>query len=163
GVYDDPAKAIAALDIETPDALKLKIDRPEDAAGNLIPTRYVAMEWGWNAAANISAKHPIGMLGSVTFGADVKTDRLYAVLHGFPGTALAPTALTETFSSWRLPRHLAQKPSLNDEIAPSTWIIAEAEGSVALSVAAQLGYDFKIARDAQLLGVTRRLSAKIDA
>src|SRR5262249_3333873 len=79
GVYDDPAKAIAALDIETPDALKLKIDPPKDAAGNIVPTRYVAMEWGWNAAANVSAKHPIGMLGSVTFGADVKTNRLYSV------------------------------------------------------------------------------------
>jgi hypothetical protein len=71
----------------------------------------------------------------------------------------AATALGDTISSWRLPRHVAAA----DDLKPGTWIVAQADGSIALQLAAQLGYDFNFVRQAHLLGITRELGAKIDA
>lgn len=152
GVFDKAADAISSLQLDAPSNLKLDI--PGTAAD-----RYLLMLVGYKASGSFSASHPIGVLGSLTFGADVSAGGVYAVLHRFPGNTGAATVLGETASSWRLPRQVS---AIND-LKPGTWLIAEADGSVALKLAAQLGYDFNFVREAHLLGMTRQLGAKIDA
>jgi hypothetical protein len=68
----------------------------------------------------------------------------------------------DVIKSWRLPRHVQfDGTSLN--LKPATWVIAEADGSLALNLAASLGWNMSFARDLQILKVTHNLSAKIDA
>jgi hypothetical protein len=152
GVYDQPADAIGSLQLEAPPNLDLSIP---GGAGN----RFVLMLWGSKASTSLSASHPIGVLGTVSFGAQASGAAVYAVLHRIAAGTGAATALDDTVSSWRLPRHVA---AAND-LKPGTWVVAQADGSIAVQLAAQLGYDFNFVRQAHLLGITRELGAKIDA
>jgi hypothetical protein len=152
GVYDQPADAIGSLQLDAPPNLDLTIP---NAAGS----RYLLMLWGYNASGSFSGSHPVGALGTVSFGAQASGDAVYAVLHRIAAGTGAATALGDTVSSWRLPRHVAAA----DDLKPGTWIVAQADGSIALQLAAQLGYDINFVREAHLLGITRELGAKIDA
>jgi hypothetical protein len=153
GVYDKSADAIQALKLDSAPNLDLTI--PGDAT-----SRYLLFQVGCNAKASGSGKSPIGLLGSVTFGADADAAKLFAVLHRIPAAhAGASTALAETISSWRLPRQVKSA----DDLKPGTWIVSQTDGSLALKIGAQLGYDFNFVRQANLLGMTRQLGAKVDA
>jgi hypothetical protein len=153
GVYTKSADAIKALNLA--DAPKLDI---KDVDGQ----RYVLMDWGYSVAGSGSVSHPIGVLGSVSFGVDAKRDALFAILHRFGKDDRAHIALDDTFASWRLPRHV-KFDNGDVNLKPATWLIAEADGSLALTVAASLGWNVNFAKDATLLGVTQDLSVKIDA
>ena len=154
GVFDKSAGAIASLQLQNTPHLDLALDE----VGN---QRYLLMLWGYNIAGSFSGSHPIGALGSVTFGAEGSRDALYAVLHRFPRRTGARTAIDDTVSSWRLPRQLAGRGARN--FKPGTWLIAEVDGSIALKVSARLGYDFNFVRELKLLGIDHQLGAKIDA
>ncbi len=152
GVYDQPADAIGSLQLDAPPNLDLTVP-------NAAENRYVLMLLGYNASGSFSGSHPIGALGTVSFGAQASGDAVYGVLHRIASGTGAATALGHTISSWRLPRHVAAA----DDLKPGTWIVAQADGSIALQLSAQLGYDFNFVRQAHLLGITRELRAKIDA
>ena len=98
------------------------------------------------------------MLGSVTFGAEAARDSIYAVLHRFPAATDARTAIADTLGSWRFPRQVRT----GRDLKPGSWLVTEVDGSLALHISAQLGYDFNMVREAKLLGMTRNLGAKID-
>jgi hypothetical protein len=49
------------------------------------------------------------------------------------------------------------------DLKPATWLVVEVDGSLALHISAQLGYDLNLVREAQLLDMTRNLGVKIDA
>lgn len=152
GVFDQAADAIGSLQLNAPPQLDLTLGA--DPA-----SRYLLMLWGYQASGSFSGSHPIGALGTVTFGAQASGDAVYAVLHRFPGTTGASTVIGDTVQSWRLPRHVAKAGDLK----PGTWVLAQADGSIAIQVAAQLGYNFDFVRQANLLGITRQLGARIDA
>ena len=152
GVFDRPADAIGSLQLDAPSALNLDIPGgPTD--------RFLLMLLGYKASGSFSASHPIGVLGSLTFGATAGAGGLYAVMHRFAASEGAATVLRTTVSSWRLPRQIDSA----DDLKPGTWLIAEADGSLAISLKAQMGFDFNFVRQAHLLGMTRELGAKIDA
>jgi len=152
GVFDKSADAIGSLQLDAPSALNLDIPGgPTD--------RYLLMLLGYEASGSFSASHPIGVLGSLTFGATASAGGLYAVMHRFAGDEGAATVLETAVKSWRLPRQIAGV----DDLKPGTWLLAEADGSLAMSLKAQMGYDFNFVRQAHLLGMTRELGAKIDA
>jgi hypothetical protein len=152
GVFSSAADAIGALQLE--DGPQLNLSIPGNATD-----KFLVLSWGYDVNGSFSGSHPIGVLGSVTFGAEGSHDSLYAVLHRFPAQTDARTALADLFSSWRLPRQVRQARDLK----PGSWLVAEVDGSLALHVSAQLGYDFNMVREAKLLGLTRNLGAKIDA
>ena len=152
GVFDRPADAIGSLQLDAPPNLDLTIP-------NVKGNRYVLMLWGYKASGTFTGSHPIGVLGTVSFGAQASGDSVYAVLHRISADTPASKALGDTISSWCLPRHVA----VADDLKPGTWVVGQADGSVAIRLAAQLGYDFNFVRQARLLGITRELGAKIDA
>jgi hypothetical protein len=152
GVFDKAADAIDSLQLDAPSALNLDIPGgPTD--------RYLLMLLGYTASGSFSASHPIGVIGSLTFGATAGAGGIYSVLHRFAADEGAATALGTTVSSWRLPRQISTAESLK----PGTWLIAEANGSLAINLKAQMGFDFNFVKQANLLGMTRELGAKIDA
>jgi hypothetical protein len=152
GIFNSAADAISSLQLEDAPQLNLQISGAADE-------KFLVMLWGYGFDVTGSVTHPIGVFGSATFGAEAKRDARYAVIHRFKKNTGAATAMGETVKSWRLPRQIEKTADLR----PGTWLIAEVDGSLAVSLAAQLGYDFNFIQQAQLLGVTRSLGAKIDA
>ncbi|HZC58438.1 MAG TPA: hypothetical protein VE154_00500, partial [Chthoniobacterales bacterium] len=153
GVYGKFADALSALNLTDPPSLKIT-----DVAGR----RYLLMDFGYSASFSGSGSHPVGMLGSVSFGVDAKGDSVYALLHRFDANQGAHDVLADSIASWRLPRHVAfDGKDLN--IKPETWLLVEVDGSLGLKLAASLGWNINFAKDLKLLGVTHDLSAKIDA
>ncbi len=152
GVFNSAADAIDSLELE--DAPQLTLSIPGSSTD-----KYLVLLWGYDVNGSFSGSHPIGVLGSVTFGAEAARDSIYAVLHRFPAATDARTAIADTLGSWRFPRQVKQARDLK----PGSWLIAEIDGSLAIHVSAQLGYDFNMVREAKLLGLTRNLGAKIDA
>jgi hypothetical protein len=153
GVFDRPADAVSALQLaETPG---LDLAPGAGAASN----RFAAMVMSYGASGSVSASHPIGAIGTANVSVRGSGDLLFGVIHRFDGSQGAADVLADTVRSWRLPRHVAK----TDDLQPGTWLAAQADGSVAVTIGAQLGYDLNFVREARLLGVTRELGAKIDA
>jgi hypothetical protein len=153
GVYGKSADALTALNLTDPPSLKIA-----DTAGQ----RYLLMDWGYSVSFSESASHPVGLLGTVSFGVDAKRNSVFAILHRFDSTQGAHKVIEDSIASWRLPRHVAYDGH-DVNLKPGTWLLAEADGSLALKLAASLGWNMNFAKDAKLLGVTHDLSAKIDA
>jgi len=152
GVFDSSTDAIASLQLQ--DTAQLNLAIPGSSTD-----KFLVLVWGYQINGSFSGSHPIGVLGSLTFGAEGERDALYAVLHRFPAATNARTALNDLFSSWQLPRHVKTARDLK----PGSWIVSEIDGSLAVHISAQLGYDLNMVREAKLLGMTRNLGAKIDA
>ncbi len=153
GLYAKAADAIKALNLADPLPLKIA-----DAAGQ----RYCLVDFGYSVSASGSASHPVGLLGTVSFGVDAARNSVFAVLHRFDANQGAREVLEDSIASWRLPRHVAFEDH-DVSLKPGTWLLAEADGSIALKLAASLGWNMSFAKDVKLLGITHDLSAKIDA
>ncbi len=151
-VFDNPQDAIAALSLGETPGLDLSI-------GAVAGARYALLRTGYQASGSVSGSHPIGTLGSFTFGASGAAGGLMAVLHRFPQTAGADTVLRDAVQSWKLPRHIGAA----SDIAPGTWVVAEANGSLAVNLAASLGYNFNFVRQAKAFGLSGDIGLKIDA
>jgi len=152
GIFDHVKDAIAALSLAESPGLDLTID---DTPGS----RYALLSTGYTASGSVSGAHPIGVIGSLTFGASAAAAGLSAVLHRFPDTDGAATVLGDTIESWKLPRHVNSANSL----APGTWLITEASGSLAVNLAAKLGYNFNFVKQVQKFGLSGDIGLKIDA
>ena len=74
-MYGKFADAIAALSLTDPLSLPIT-----DVAGQ----RYLLMDFGYTAKLSASASHPVGVLGSVSFGVDTD-DSTHALLHRLRG------------------------------------------------------------------------------
>src|SRR4029079_8753758 len=80
---------------------------------------------------------------SANFGGSVSRDAAYAVIHGFENSEHARDVLTRVIRSWILPSQF-EGPDANGDfrLPPQTWIVTEVDGSVALSLGVQAGYDY---------------------
>ena len=152
GVFDDPQAAVTSLGLDETPGLDLSI-------GAAPATRYLLLRAGYTASGSVSGSHPIGAIGSFTFGASGQAQGLSAVLHRFPSNAGADTALAETVKSWKFPRHITAAGKLT----PGTWIVAEAGGSLSIKLAASLGYNFNFVKDVKAFGLSGDIGLKIDA
>ena len=152
GVFDDPQAAIQSLGLgETPG-----VDLTVGAAPN---SRYTLLRAGYQASGSVSGTHPIGVLGSFTFGASAAANGVSAVLHRFDAGAGADSVLQDTILSWKFPRHITSA----DKLKPATWIVAEADGSLSVKLGASLGYNFNFVKDVQAFGLSGDIGLKIDA
>jgi hypothetical protein len=152
GVFNSAADVIASLQLRDGSEIDLNLGGDDSE-------KFLVLLSSYDIQGSFSGSHPIGVVGSLGFGATGDHDLRYAVVHRFPSTTRARTALEDLFASWRLPRHVRTSRDLK----PGSWLIAEVDGSLALTITAQLGYDLNMVREAKLLGMTRNLGAKIDA
>src|SRR5438034_5213623 len=142
GIYDDPADALRALNLaETP---QLDLALPDDES-----THFFLIRSGYGVSGSIDVSHPIGAFGTVQFGDAAKGDFLYALLHRFDRREGARDVVERTVGSWRLPRHVETATDLR----PGTWVLAEVDGSLAVRLAAELGYDFNYVHEVRTPGV----------
>ena len=152
GIYASSVDALRALAIENVPGLRFDFGDGDSA------NRYAAMSWGYGVQGALSGSHPLGALGSLTFGVEAKRDAVFAVLHRFRSTSGAHDVIGNCASSWRLPRQVRSA----DDLAAGTWLIAETEGSIAVEIAAKLAYDFSFLRESKLLGLTGDIGMKLD-
>lgn len=136
GVYVDGADAVKA--IAPSEELAAGLELADPAA-----TRYMVVRAAYDlsAAANGAVALSAGM--SATFGVSGASQGLFAVLHRFADAEPALQVFRETFASWALPRQVDDA----DDLAPGTWLVAEVDGSVALRLGVQAGYDFSWLRE----------------
>ncbi len=151
GVYLDPDKLLADLGLNSNIAPGMKLEQDPNS-------RYILLRWGYDANAAVQGSLALmGPAGSVKFGVAGASEGLFGVVHRIAKNAGALTAITQTVGSWMLPRQVS---TFND-LAPGTWIITEVDGSVALSLGAQYGYDFNWVREAQIGGLTGDIGLRI--
>jgi hypothetical protein len=141
GVYAKAADAIAALHLAETPSLNIAESPGE---------RYLLMDWGYSASLAGSASNPIGVLGSVSFGVEAKHNSVFAILHRFGEGQGACDVVEDTIESWMLPRQVNYIDG-GVNLKPGTWLLAEADGSLAFTLATGLGWNMSFAKDARLL------------
>lgn len=150
GVYQDPAKLLQGLGVE--DNLA-----PGLALGNSGESIFTVLRWGYDVNASAEGSVALGAPGAITFSGTGKREALYAVIRRFDKNVGALTAVTGTAKSWLMP---SQVDAL-DDLAPGTWLVAEVDSSVALSLGVQYGYDFNWVREAKLLGLAGDIGLRL--
>lgn len=150
GVYQDPEKLLRGLGVDENIA-------PGFTLGNPGESIFTVLRWGYDVSASAKGSVALGAPGAITFSGTGKREALYAVVRRFEKNVGALTAVEGTARSWMLP---SQVDSL-DDLEPGTWLIAEADSSVALSLGVQYGYDFNWVREAQLLGLSGDIGLRL--
>ncbi|MDQ3181860.1 MAG: hypothetical protein M3Q33_15255, partial [Acidobacteriota bacterium] len=144
GVYRSTDKLFDALKAEGLDEpMVTRLEFPDLAKKNLY-----AIRWGYNAEGSVSGSVALG--AGLNFGASARREALYAVLRLLDRTTKPVKALTETINSWKMPRQI-DAPD-DDNIKPGTWLIAETDGELKLSLGVEYGYDYSWVREAVKLG-----------
>jgi hypothetical protein len=153
GIYLAAADAIKALQLD-PSVT------PNFPAGQ--DDRFLMLSFDATAQGSVSGKAPIGVVASATFGAKAAASTRFALLYRFHKDTPAHTVLQHAWTGVKLPRQVRSTADLMQGM----WIIAEVDGSLALSAAATVGYDYTYTRDLpsalQQLGLSKDLSVKVD-
>lgn len=152
GIYDEVTRALEALDLGETPGLELAI---ADSA----TTRFALLRASYSAAGGVKGTHPVGAVGAFSFGASASANGVTAVLHAFDADTAADVVLRDLTAAWKLPRHVNSA----DALPPRSWVIAEADGSIAATLAAQIGYDFSFVREMKSAGLSGDVGLKIDA
>lgn len=144
GVYRSTGKLFDALKAEGLDEPMIsRLEFPDLATKNLY-----AVRWGYNVEGSVSGSVALGV--GLNFGASARREALYAVLRSLDRNTKSVTALTETINSWKMPRQI-DSPD-DTKIKPGTWLIAETDGELKLSLGIEYGYDYSWVREAVKLG-----------
>jgi hypothetical protein len=143
-VLDDPADVTALL-------VRDRIN--DDLAQGLALTRtahrrYLLLRWGYDLQGAARGSLALGVGAAATFGAEAKRLGAYAVIRQVRDDLGARSALEALSQSWMLPAQFQQL----DDLEPGTWIVAEVDGSFAMTLGAQYGYDFNWVREAVQVG-----------
>jgi hypothetical protein len=143
-VLDEPAEVTALLvrdGVNDDLAQGLRLSKGE-------ASRFLLLRWGYELQGAARGALGLGVGGKVTFGAEGKRLGAYAVIREIAATDNSLTALTDLFQAWMLPSQF----STLEDLAAGTWIVAEIDGSIALSLGAEYGYDFNWVRESIELG-----------
>ncbi len=149
-VVKDPEQVLKALPLDPVVAVDFRTGAND---------RLILLSLGYTASGSANGTSPIGVLGSATLGVSGQSDAACAVVHRFDKGAGAKTVLQTVAGNLKLPSQIAKA----DDLAPGTWLIAEIDGSIALNIAANLGYNLNYRKQLRLLGIGHDLGAKIDA
>src|SRR5688572_4273844 len=143
-VLDDPAEVTALLVRD-----RINDDIAQGLALDRLPgTRFVLLRWGYDLEAAVSGSVGLGIGARATFGAEAKRLGAYAVVRQVPAELGALSVVQAAVQSWMLPSQFRQL----DDLEPGTWIVSEIDGSFAMTLGAQYGYDFNWVREAVQLG-----------
>ena len=160
GVFDSPADAVASLALPSSKGIDLTVAESGGGAA-----RWMSMRWGYDVTGSATGSYPIGVIAAVSVGVSASRGGVYGVMHRFDAAAGARDVLATTSKSWRLPRQVGFDGA-DVNLAPNTWLVAEVDGSLSLTVGARLGYDVSFMRELStpgLLGLTQDLGVAIDA
>jgi hypothetical protein len=150
GVYFDPDTMLAALELNDNIAPGMKMEKDPNVL-------YSVLRWGYDVKASAHGSIAMGAPGGITFGVDGAKEGLYAVIRRLEKNTGALTTVGETLNSWMMPSQIRSI----DDLKPGTWLIADIDGSIALQLGAQFGYDFNWVQQAQLGGLKGDIGLRI--
>lgn len=150
GVYPDAEKLLQELGVQENIAPGLNIANPGQSL-------FLVIRWGYDVEGSAKGSVALGAPGTVTFSGTGKREALYAVIRRFNKETGALTAVKETAQSWMLPSQVNEL----DDLKPGTWLVAEVDSSIALSLGVQYGYDFNWVREAKLLGLAGDIGLRL--
>jgi hypothetical protein len=152
GVY---ASGEAALrDLRPGEAVAPAIALPEDAEH-----RYVVLRWGYDLAGYVKGSLGLGAGARVRFGADGRSEGVFAVIRRLPRMTGARDALAGAVDGWAIPALVDSAEALD----PGTWIVAEVDGAIAATLGAGYGYDFHWVRATELGTLTGDIGLRLEA
>lgn len=151
-VNGDPAQMVAELSLAEPIASGLTF--PGDDSSS-----YAGLSWSYGLQAG--ATGGMGLSGGVQASASASVSRTgaFALIHRFPKTEGSRDVLQDLLDSWRLPRQLESV----DDLKPGTWLIAETDGNLSLSLNATYGYDFNWLRSVEAGKLSGDVGLRIQA
>lgn len=151
GVFQDPTAILDGLG--TDDKLRGDIDIPPQDD----ETIYLMLLWGYDLQASATSDIGLGTGGKLSFAADGKKTGAFAVVRRRPANTPSRDAVGDVIKSWTLPRRVKTA----QDLPPGTWILAEVNGSIAVKLGVQFGYDFNWVREAKLGGLTGDIGLKL--
>ncbi len=131
GIYPDPADLLKDLSPEKDIASGVALEAEAGA-------RFLMLRCGYDAGVTAKGAMALGVGATANFGGSVSRNAAYAVIHQFQDTAGARDTLAATIGSWILPSQFDGA----DRFQPFTWVVTEVDGSVAINLGVQAGYDF---------------------
>ncbi|HEY0546573.1 MAG TPA: hypothetical protein VGC91_14440 [Pyrinomonadaceae bacterium] len=150
GIYFDPAKLLAALELDKQKELAVSLEKDPNFY-------FLTINWGYDLAETIKGSVALGGPGAINFAQDGSRNAAYAVVRRLPKNEGALTAVKETANSWMMP---TQATSI-DDFEPGTWLVAEVSGSFGIKLEATYGYDLSWVRATKLGGLTGNIGTKI--
>lgn len=120
---------------------------------------YALFTWGYALEAGVRGAVALGGGVRAELGGDGEQSSGFAVVHRFRPDAGARDVLAATVRAWRLPRQVRAP----DDLPPGTWLVAEVDGSLALSLAIRAGYDFSWVRETRLSGLSGDIALRVEA
>lgn len=118
--------------------------------------RYALLASGYDISAKVSAAIALGPV-PVTAKLDAKSKGFLGVVSAIEDGTGARDAIAKTIDGL-VPPSLLRNP---DQLPAGSWVIAEIEGSVGVSIGTQLGLDFNWVREAQLEGLEGDIGLKL--
>ncbi len=120
---------------------------------------YALFTWGYDLAGAGQGTVALGAGVGAQFGVDAKRVAGFAVVKLFRRDTPSPKVLRELAKAWRLPKRVETA----SDLPPGTWLVVEVDGSLALSLGVQAGYDFSWVRDTVLSGLTGDIGLRVEA
>lgn len=134
GVYDDSAALLKDLSPERDIAAGVDLT----VSGAAAKPRYLMIRCGYDVGVTAKGTMALGVGASANFGGSASRTADYGIVHAFQKTDGAHDVVAATIGSWILPSQFESA----DDIQPGTWIVTEVDGSVAVNVGVQAGYDY---------------------
>lgn len=165
--FFDPAKLAASLGATIGDPTTGQLGLPAELADELTAgfgtppladELLLALRWGYQVDAEAGGKLALGTAGNASFGFDGHTSGLFAVCRRLPRATGARDAIRDLLGNWMLPRQVTAVSDLE----PGTWLVAQVDGGLALTLGAQLGYDFSWVRGVELGELAGDIGLKIE-
>ena len=150
GVFREGAGVLNSLPFS--DSLEQGIRLPAPAQD-----MYVLMKWGYDLKGSAKGSMALGAGGKATFGVDGRREGVYAVVRRIPASTGARAAVADVVHSWVLPRQISGVA----DVQPGTWVIAEVDGSLAVKLGAEFGYDFNWVRETKLGGLKQDIGLRL--
>jgi len=148
-VYQSPKQILSLLPLDPAISLDFQMS-PND--------RLMMLSFAATSSGSLNGTYPIGVVGSASVGLTGQLDDAFAVIHRFDKDVGAQDALRAVVDSLRLPSQIKSASDLQ----PATWIVSEVDGTLALSLAAKLGYSLSKSDKTRWLGKSHTLGVKID-
>ena len=150
GVFASQTDVLAALELDTDPVGGVALP-PTDGG------RFGVIDWGYHAAVGGG----IALQGKAAprVEGNARRSARYVVLRRLPADLPGREAIRRTLNSLILPSQVTSATSLD----PGTWVLAEVDGSIGVTVGAQYGYAVDWVREAALGGLTGDIGLRIKA
>jgi hypothetical protein len=131
GIYPDAADLLNDLSPERDIASGIELKAETGS-------RFLMLRCGYDVGLTAKGTMALGIGASANFGSSVSRKAAYGIIHEFQDTVGARDVLATAIKGWILPNQVGSAESL----PARTWLVTEIDGSLALSIGAQAGYDY---------------------